>query len=87
MNIGPTISFSDRLSWREFDTEMWRLYFGLVKGFLTVVASLLFIIVLPAFFLIQNLTFFTAKFVGWVLEWNPQKPGAFRATRIDVDVD
>jgi hypothetical protein len=54
---------------------------------LTVVASLLFIIILPAFFLVQNLTFLTAKFVGWVLEWNPQKPGAFRAKRIDVDAD
>jgi hypothetical protein len=87
MNIRPTISFSNRLSWREFDTEMWRLYFGFVKGFLMVVASVLYIVILPAFFLIQNLTFLTAKLAGWVIDWNPEKPKAFGLNQVDVDGD
>lgn len=85
MNIRPTISFSNRLSWREFDSEMWRLYFGFVKGLLMVIASLLYIVMLTAFFLAQNLAFLTAELAGWVVDWNPEKPQAFRMKPADGD--
>jgi hypothetical protein len=85
MNIRPTISFSNRLSWREFDTEMWRLYFGLVKGLLMAVASLLFLAILPLFFLTQNLSFVAARLAEWVIDWNPQKPKAFQAEQVEGD--
>jgi len=85
MNIRPTISFSNRLSWREFESEMWRLYFGFVKGSLMVVASVLYLFMLPAFFLTQNLASLTAKLAGWVIDWNPERPKAFRVNHVDGD--
>ena len=85
MNIRPTISFPNRLSWREFESEMWRLYFGFVKGSLMVVASLLYLFTLPAFFLIQNLVCLTAKLAGWVIDWSPERPKAFQVDHVDGD--
>jgi hypothetical protein len=85
MDIRPTISFSNRLSWREFDAETWRLYFGFVKSLMMVVASPLYILMLTAFFLAQNLAFLTGKMAGWVVDWSPERPRAFRMNPTDGD--
>ncbi len=37
MDIQPKISLTSRLSLRDFDTELWRLYFCFLKGLLLAV--------------------------------------------------
>jgi len=41
MEMRPALSFSSRLSLREFETEMWKLYFGVVKGLLLAITSVI----------------------------------------------
>ncbi|MGH9690244.1 MAG: hypothetical protein ACRD4C_03965 [Candidatus Acidiferrales bacterium] len=83
MNIRPTIRFSNRLSWRELDAEMWRLYFGFVKGTLMAVTSVLYFFVLITFFIVQQAVFLAGNFAGWVIDWTPEKPQAFEITPAD----
>lgn len=85
MDIRPKISFSSRLPLREFDAELWRLYFGFVKGLLMVAASLLYFPLVCAFFLIQNAAYGASRFTAWVLDWNPEKPRAFGMRHADGD--
>ena len=85
MDIHPRISFSTRLSLREFDSELWRLYFGFVKGFLMMTASFLYLFVLITFFVAQHAAFAASKFAGWVTDWNPEKPQAFEVRPVDGD--
>jgi uncharacterized integral membrane protein len=84
MNIRPTINFSNRLSLLEFDTEMWRLYFGFMKGLLTVIASVFYFFVLLVFFIAQHAAFVAGRFAAWVVDWNPEKPRLF-GMRPDLD--
>jgi hypothetical protein len=85
MDIRPKISFSNRLSVREFDAELWRLYFGFVKGLLMVIASLLYFPMVCAFFVAQNAAFAANRFAAWVLDWNPEKPRAFEMRSVEGD--
>ncbi len=85
MDIRPRISFSNRLSAREFEAELWRLYFGFVKGLLMVVASVLYFPLVCLFFLAQHAAFAANKFAAWIMEWNPEKPRAFEMTPADGD--
>ena len=85
MDIRPRISFANRLTVREFDEEVWRLYFGFVKGFLMVVASVIYLPLVCAFFIAQNAAYGANQFAAWVLDWNPEKPRAFGAKSIDRD--
>ena len=85
MSIRPTISFSSRLSFRELDVEMWRLYFGVVKSLLIVITSVLYFFLLWAFFVAQHAAFLAGKFAGWVIDWNPEKPQLFGIRPVDGD--
>ena len=85
MDIRPTIKFSNRLPFREFETEVWRLYFGFVKGLLTAITSVFYFLVLLAFFLAQHAAFAAARFAAWVVDWNPEKPRVFGFRAADVD--
>jgi hypothetical protein len=85
MDIRPKISFSNRLSPGELDAELWRLYFGFIKGLLMVTASLLYFPMLCTFFLAQNAAYGANKFAAWVLDWNPEKPRAFEMRSVDGD--
>lgn len=84
MEIGPRISFSSRLSLREFDAELWRLYFGVVKGLLMMASSLIYFPLVCIFFVTQHAAYGAGKFVAWITEWNPEKPRAFDLT-VDGD--
>jgi hypothetical protein len=77
MDIHPTLSFSNRLSWREFESEMWRLYFGVVKGLLTAITSVIYLFVLTAFFVLQQGVLIAGKIAGSVIDWSPEKPRVF----------
>ena len=83
MDIHPTIRFSTRLSWRELDAEMWRLYFGFVKGLLMAVTSVLYFSFLLVFFVVQQGASLASKFATRVVDWNPVKPRAFEFTPVD----
>lgn len=85
MDIRPRISFSNRLTVRDFDAEVWRLYFGFVKGSLMVIATLLYFPMVCAFFFAQNAAFAASKFAVWVLDWNPEKPRAFELRSVEGD--
>ena len=85
MDIRPTIKFSNRLPFREFETEVWRLYFGFVKGLLTAITSVFYFFVLLAFFLAQHAAFAAARFAAWVVDWNPEKPRVFGFRAADGD--
>jgi hypothetical protein len=87
MDIRPRISFSNRLSIREFDAELWRLYFGFVKGLLMMLASIVYFPLVCLFFLAQHAAFGASKFTAWITEWNPEKPRAFDLRSADVDGD
>jgi hypothetical protein len=77
MNLRSEISFSNRLSWREFEAEMWRLYFGFAKGLLMAISSFLYFFMLLGFVIVQTAAFAAGKFAEWVTDWNPQKPQVF----------
>jgi hypothetical protein len=85
MDIRPRIGFSNGLSVREFDAELWRLYFGFVKGLLMVLASVLYLPLVCAFFVAQNAVYAANKFATWVLDWDPEKPRAFELRSVDGD--
>jgi hypothetical protein len=77
MDIRPALSFSSRLSLREFEGEMWKLYFGVVKGLLLAITSVIYLFVLTAFFIVQHGVLIAGKVTGSVIEWSPEKPRAF----------
>ncbi|HWF38808.1 MAG TPA: hypothetical protein VG322_09830 [Candidatus Acidoferrales bacterium] len=85
MEIGPGVSFSDRLSLREFDAELWRLYFGFVKGLLMMLASIVYFPLVCLFFVVQHAAYGASKFVAWITQWNPEKPRAFDLREVDGD--
>lgn len=85
MDIRPRISFSNRLSLREFDAELWRLYFGFVKGLLMMLASIIYFPLVCLFFVAQHAAYGAGKFVAWITEWNPEKPRAFDLRSVDGD--
>ena len=85
MDIHPKISLTSRLSLRDFDTELWRLYFGFLKGLLLAASSILYLVVLVLFFVVQNSAFAARKFAVWVTDWNPEKPQAFDVRPADAD--
>ena len=77
MEIRPALSFSSRLSLRDFETEMWKLYFGVVKGLLLAITSVIYLLVLAAFFIAQQAVLVAGKITGSIIDWNPEKPRAF----------
>ena len=77
MDIRPDLSFSNRLSLSDFESEMWKLYFGVVKGLLTAVTSVIYFFVLTAFFVAQHAVLAASKATGSVIDWCPEKPRAF----------
>ncbi len=77
MEIRPVLNFSSRLSLREFEAEMWKLYFGVVKGLLLAITSAVYLFVLTAFFIVQQAVLIAGKVTGSVIEWSPEKPRAF----------
>jgi hypothetical protein len=77
MDMRPALSFSNRLSLREFEAEVWKLYFGFVKGLLTAVTSLVYLLVLTAFFIAQHAALIVGRVTGWVVDWSPEKPRVF----------
>jgi hypothetical protein len=77
MDIRPALSFSSRLSLREFEAEMWKLYFGVVKGLLLAITSVVYLVVLTAFFIAQQAVLVAGKITGSVIDWTPEKPRAF----------
>jgi hypothetical protein len=85
MNIRPTISFSSWLSFREFDVEMWRLYFGVVRSLLIMITAVLYFLLLWVFFVAQHAAFLAGKFAGWAMDWNPEKPRVFGKKPVDGD--
>ena len=85
MTLRSGISFSNRLSWREFEAEMWRLYFGFVKGLLMAISSPLYFFMLLVFVIVQTVAFAAGKFAEWVTDWNPQKPHVFEMRSADGD--
>lgn len=85
MDIRPRIGFSNRLSIREFDAEVWPLYFGFVKGLLMMLAAIVYFPLVCVFFLAQHATYGAHKFTAWIMEWNPEKPRAFDLRSVDGD--
>jgi hypothetical protein len=77
MEIRPALSFSSPLSLREFEAEMWKLYFGAVKGLLLAITSVVYLVVLTAFFIAQHGVLIAGKITGSVIDWSPEKPQAF----------
>ena len=77
MELRPALSFPSRLSLREFEAEMWKLYFGIVKGLLLAITSVIYLLVLTAFFIVQQAVLVAGKITGSVIDWTPEKPGAF----------
>jgi hypothetical protein len=77
MEIRPALHFSSRLSLREFEVEMWKLYFGVVKGLLVAITSVIYLLVLTAFFIAQHAVLIAGKVTGSVIDWSPEKPRAF----------
>ena len=77
MEIRPALSFSSRLSLREFEAEMWKLYFGVVKGLLLAITSVVYLVALAAFFVVQHGVLIAGKITGSVIDWSPEKPRAF----------
>ena len=77
MEMRPALSFSSRLSLREFETEMWKLYFGVVKGLLMAITSVIYLFVLTAFFIVQQAVLIAGNITGSAIEWSPEKPRAF----------
>jgi hypothetical protein len=77
MGIRPAIHFSSRLSLREFEVEMWKLYFGVVKGLLVAITSVIYLFVLTAFFIVQHGVLIAGKVTGSVIDWSPEKPRVF----------
>ncbi|MGD0966212.1 MAG: hypothetical protein ABSA57_20235 [Candidatus Acidiferrales bacterium] len=77
MDIRPALIFSSRLSLRDLETEMWKLYFGFVKGCLLAITSVIYLLVLVAFFIVQHGALIAGKVTGSVIEWSPEKPRAF----------
>ena len=77
MDIRPALSFSSRLSLREFEAEMWKLYFGVVKVLLLAITSGVYLVVLTAFFIAQQAVLVAGKITGSVIDWTPEKPRAF----------
>jgi hypothetical protein len=85
MDIRPALSFSSRLSLREFEGEMWKLYFGVVKGLLLAITSVIYLFVLTAFFIVQHGVLIAGKVTGSVIEWSPEKPRVFGMSSVDAD--
>jgi hypothetical protein len=85
MDIHPKISLTSRLSLRDFDTELWHLYFSFLKGLLLAASSILYLVVLVLFFAVQNGAFAARQFAVWVTDWNPEKPQAFEIRPVDAD--
>jgi hypothetical protein len=56
---------------------MWKLYFGVVKGLLLAITSVIYLLVLTAFFIVQYGVLIAGKIAGWVIDWSPEKPRAF----------
>jgi len=77
MEIRPALSFSSRLSLRDFEAEMWKLYFGVVKSLLLAITSVIYLLVLTAFFIAQHGVLIAGKITRSVIEWSPEKPRAF----------
>lgn len=77
MDVRPALSFSNQLCWREFEAEMWKLYFGAVKGLLTAITSVIYLFVLTAFFLAQYAMLIAGKVAASVINWSPEKPRVF----------
>ena len=77
MDIRPALSLSSRLSLPDFEAEMWKLYFGVVKGLLVAITSVVYLFVLAAFFIVQHGVVIAGKITGSVVDWNPEKPQAF----------
>jgi hypothetical protein len=77
MDIRPALNFSSRLSLHEFEAEMWKLYFGVVKGLLLAITSVVYLAVLTAFFIAQQAVLVAGKVTGSVIDWSPAKPRAF----------
>lgn len=77
MDVRPALSFSNRISLRDFEAEMWKLYFGVVKGLLTAITSLIYLFVLTAFLLAQYATLIAGKAAMTVMNWSPEKPRVF----------
>lgn len=77
MDIRPALSFSNRLSLRDFEAEMWKLYFGFVKGLLMAITSVIYLLALTAFFIAQHAVLIASKVTGSVIAWSPEKPRVF----------
>jgi hypothetical protein len=56
---------------------MWKLYFGVVKGLLLAITSLVYLVVLTAFFIVQQAVLIAGKIMGSVIDWSPEKPRVF----------
>jgi hypothetical protein len=56
---------------------MWRLYFGVVKGLLVAITSVIYLFVLTAFFIAQHGVLIAGKMTGLVIDRSPEKPRAF----------
>ena len=65
------------MSLREFEGEMWKMYFGVVKGLLLAITSVVYLVVLTAFFIVQQAVLIAGKITGSVIAWSPEKPRAF----------
>jgi hypothetical protein len=85
MDERPALSFSSRLSLREFEAEMWKLYFGVVKSLLLAVTSALYLLVLTAFFITQYAVLAAGKVTGSIIEWHSEKPRAFGLRPVNGD--
>jgi len=83
MEIRPALTFSSRLSLREFEMEMWKLYFGVVKGLLLAITSVVYLVVLTAFLIVQHAVLIAGKITGSVIEWSPDKPRAFGVAQVN----
>jgi hypothetical protein len=57
--------------------EMWKLYFGVVKGLLLAITSVVYLVVLTAFFIAQQAVLVAGKITGSVIDWSPEKPRVF----------
>jgi hypothetical protein len=80
MEMRAALSFSNQLSLREFETEMWKLYFAVVKSLLMAITSVIYLFVLTAFFIAQRAVLITGKVSGSVIDWSPEKPRVFGMT-------
>lgn len=65
--------------WHDFETEVWRLYFGVLKGTLLTVICLACFVAIGILFFTQWVAVGATRAAEWVFAWQPSKPSIFES--------